>query len=412
MQRTGPGWPGQRSNGEQGQLIDVSELITDDWRLHGSIYRAHELFAAELEQIFRTCWLYLAHESQLREPGSFVTTSAGTQPVIVALDESGTVHALLNRCRHRGSMVCREERGIARHFRCPYHGWTYGIDGALRAVTFPEGYAGLDVASLGLVALPRVDTYAGFIFGSFEPEGPSLGEFLGNSRAYLELVAAQGPGGIELSAGAHRTSYRGNWKLQVENTIDNYHFGFVHRSFLETLGDRLGAPPPIERNIATNPEWRTIDLGGGHSVHEFGDPRTGSNQGQLGDLPFNLIVFPNLCFVGAQLRLVLPKAVDETEVVVLPMLRTMADAETNAGILRAHESFYGPAGFGAPDDIDVAFDRVHAGLAATEDDWLVMSRGAHREQPGEGGVLIGHAADEVPQRAFYREWRRRMGAGR
>lgn len=395
-----------------GNVVDASQLITDDWRLHGSIYRAPELFELELDRVFRRGWLYLAHESQVREPGTFVTTYAGTQPVIVTRDEDGTLHALLNRCRHRGSIVCRDESGAARHFRCPYHGWTYGIDGALRAVTFPEGYDDLDVASLGLVALPRVDTYAGFVFGSFTTDVPGLGDYLGNSRPYLDVVAAQGGTGIELSAGAHRSVYRGNWKLQIENTIDNYHFAFVHRSFLETLKERLGAPPPIERNIASNPDWRTIDLGGGHSVHEFGDPRTGSNEGQLGDLPFNLIVFPNLCFVGAQVRVVLPKAVDQTEVVVLPMMRVGGDEGTNAQILRAHESFYGPAGFGAPDDIDVAFDRVHEGLAATEDDWLVMSRGAHREQPGEGGVLIGHAADEVPQRAFYREWRRRMGGAR
>jgi hypothetical protein len=225
-------------------------------------------------------------------------------------------------------------------------------------------------------------------------------------------VSQQGPNGIRLSAGSHRLTYQGNWKLQVENTIDNYHFGFVHRSFLEVLADRIGEAPPIVKNILHNPEWRTIDLGGGHSVHEFGDPRTGNNQGQLGDLPFNLIVFPNLCFVGAQVRHVLPRSADRTEVRLYPILHEGESDEGNAAILRVHEGFYGPAGMGGVDDIEVAFDRVSAGMQATEQDWLVMSRGAHREQPGENGTLIGHAADEVPQRAFYRQWRTLMGGVR
>jgi hypothetical protein len=301
--------------------------------------------------------------------------------------------------------VCRDEAGNANYFRCPYHGWTYRNSGELRGITYDDGYEGLDRSTLGLVALPRVSTYAGFVFASFSEDGPSLEEYLGNAAPYLQIVSEQGTDGIRLSAGAHRLQYRGNWKLQIENTIDNYHFGFVHRSFLEVLADRIGQPPPILHNIMTNPEWRTIDLGGGHSVHEFGDPRTGNNQGQLGDLPFNLIVFPNLCFVGAQLRHVLPRAVDRTEVRLYPIMHEGEPDAANAGILRAHESFYGPAGMGGADDIEVAFDRVGDGLRATEHDWLIMSRGMHREQPGENGILIGHAADELPQRAFYRRWK-------
>jgi nitrite reductase/ring-hydroxylating ferredoxin subunit len=385
---------------------DIRALITPDWRVHGSIYRDEAVFAREVDRIFRRSWLYLAHSSQIRQPGDYKTTYAGTQPVIVTRDvDSGEIHAMLNRCRHRGAMVCHEESGNAGFFRCPYHGWTYTSGGKLRGVTYQDGYQDLPREQLGLVRLPRVASYAGFVFGSLAAEGPSLEDFLGNARGYLEIVAKQGPDGIELNSGAHRLAYDGNWKLQVENTIDNYHFGFVHRSFLDILAQRMGGQaPPIVRNILKDPGWRTIDLGGGHSVHEFGDPETGSNSGQLGDLPFNLIVFPNLCFVGAQLRHVLPKGPRRTEVLLYPMLHAGADSETNAGILRAHEGFYGPAGFGGPDDLEIAFDRVHEGLEAIEEDWLVLARGAHREQPGPNGILTGHAADEVPQRAFYRGW--------
>jgi phenylpropionate dioxygenase-like ring-hydroxylating dioxygenase large terminal subunit len=384
----------------------MSSLITDDWRVHASIYTDPAIFALEQERLFHGPWLYVAHESEIGHPGDYRTTYAGTQPVVVARGaDDGEVRVLLNRCRHRGSIVCNAEFGNANYFRCPYHGWTYRNSGELRGITYDDAYGELDRSELGLVRLPRVESYAGFVFASFADDGPSLEEYLGNAAPYLQIVSEQGPEGIRLSAGSHRLTYRGNWKLQIENTIDNYHFGFVHRSFLDVLADRIGQAPPIVKNIVNNPEWRTIDLGNGHSVHEFGDPRTGSNQGQLGDLPFNLIVFPNLCFVGAQVRHILPKAVDRTEVRLYPIMQEGKTDEENAAILRAHEGFYGPSGMGGVDDIEVAFERVTDGLQATEHAWLVMARGLHREQPGENGILVGHAADELPQRAFYRRWK-------
>ncbi|GAA4738297.1 aromatic ring-hydroxylating dioxygenase subunit alpha [Nocardioides endophyticus] len=386
-------------------LTEAEKLITPDWMVHGSIYTDPDVFAAEQDEIFRHTWLFVAHESQLQNRGDYVTTYAGTQPVIVTRgSDDGAYHVLLNRCRHRGAAVCQSEEGNAAFFRCAYHGWTYTNTGELRGITYDQGYEGLDRSKLGLTRMPRVDSFAGFVFASFDEDGPTLMEHLGHAAPYLELVAAQGPDGIRLSAGSHQIAYDGNWKLQVENTIDNYHFGFVHRSFLEVLADRIGSPPPIIKNILTNEEWRTLDLGNGHSVHEFGDPKTGNNQGQLGDLPFNLIIFPNLCFVGAQLRHVLPKAADRTEVRLYPMLHEGESEAFNASILRTHEGFYGPAGMGGSDDVEVAFDRVSDGMRASEQDWLVMSRGLHREQAEPDGRIVGRADDEVPQRAFYRQW--------
>lgn len=389
--------------------VDTSSLLTDDWQVSGRIYTDAEIFAQEQESVFRTSWLYVAHESQLREPGDYVTTYAGTQPIIVSRSgDTGEIHVLLNRCRHRGATVCQAGQGNAAFFRCAYHGWTYQNDGSLRGMTYDSGYPDLDRDQLGLISMPRVGIHDGFIFASFAAEGPTLDEHLGHAAEYLTWISKMGPDGVRLSAGAHQIEYDGNWKLQIENTIDNYHFGFVHRSFLDVLTDRIGTPPPIVKNILTNEAWRTIDLGNGHSVHEFGAPDAGNNQAQIGDLPFNLIVFPNLAFVGAQLRHVLPKAAEKTEVRLFPILHEGASDEHNAAILRAHEGFYGPSGMGTGDDVEIAFGRVGDGMRATEHDWLYMSRGLHREQPQEDGRIIGRSDDEVPQRAFYRQWFRSM----
>lgn len=162
--------------------------------------------------------------------------------------------------------------------------------------------------------------------------------------------------------------------------------------------------------MRTNPEWRGIDLGGGHAVHEYGrlgeqDNAHGIGIGEL--IPFNLNVFPSLAFVGAHLRLIVPRGVDETWVYLYPIMPRNADEQTRSRILRDHEIFYGPSGFGSADDIEVAFDRVSAGLSntATSEDWILMARGLHREEVDEAsGCRIGRSSDEVPQRAYLRRW--------
>ncbi len=126
-------------------ITDPADLITDDWRVHGSIYTSEAIFAAEQERIFRTSWLYVAHESELQSPGDYKTTYAGTQPVIVTRGaDDGRLRVMLNRCRHRGAAVCQAESGSANFFRCPYHGWTYRNTGELRGITYDDAYADLE----------------------------------------------------------------------------------------------------------------------------------------------------------------------------------------------------------------------------------------------------------------------------
>ena len=229
---------------------DIPELLTDDWRISGKVYTDPDLFKLEQENVFRTSWLYVAHESQLREPGDYITTYAGTQPVIVSRSgDADEFNVMLNRCRHRGAAVCVSDEGNANFFRCAYHGWTYQNDGELRGITYDAGYPDLKREEMGLIRMPRVGRFAGFIFASFAEDGPSLEEYLGHAGKYLTWISEMGPDGIRLTAGDHRMKYAANWKLQIENTIDNYHFGFVHRSFLDVLTDRIGAAPPIVKNI-------------------------------------------------------------------------------------------------------------------------------------------------------------------
>src|SRR6266849_5234660 len=124
--------------------VDYQELIQSD-RINGRIYYDPAIFREELEKIWYREWIYVAHESEVPEPGDYVTRQLGLQPVIVSRDEERKIHPMLNRCMHRGNTVCQSDRGNSHAFRCAYHGWTYDNRGALVGV--PRA-AGIDASRL------------------------------------------------------------------------------------------------------------------------------------------------------------------------------------------------------------------------------------------------------------------------
>ena len=106
----------------------------EDGLVSRKIFFDPEIYQIELERIFARCWLFLGHESQIPEPGDYMTAYMGEDPILVCRGNDGTVRAFLNSCRHRGMKVCRADRGNARQFTCSFHGWTYTNSGELRGV--------------------------------------------------------------------------------------------------------------------------------------------------------------------------------------------------------------------------------------------------------------------------------------
>ena len=118
---------------------DAAELAKpDEGRVHRRLYRDEQIHQLELERIFARCWLFIGHESQVPDPGDFVTTWMGEDPVIMTRDSSGQINVLLNNCPHKGRTVCTLDQGNARSFVCPYHGWGFGSNGALRGIPYTE----------------------------------------------------------------------------------------------------------------------------------------------------------------------------------------------------------------------------------------------------------------------------------
>lgn len=224
-----------------------------DGLINRAIFSDQDVYEAEQEAIFGRCWLFLGHESLVSNPGDYMTTFMGEDPIILTRDKAGTVHALLNTCRHRGNRVCLFDRGNTAGFVCSYHGWRYGIDGKLINVPFYEGaYLGeLDRGKWGLVEVPRLEMHGGLIFGCWDPGAVSLEEYLGDTVWYLDrLVLGQGGEGIDFLPGHDGYLVRANWKIIAENFAgDHYHTLFTHRSSF-----KLGLMPVIGEEKTQAPE--------------------------------------------------------------------------------------------------------------------------------------------------------------
>ena len=223
-------------------------MTTEDTTARPSVtrrlYTDDAVLDQELATIFAKSWLLVGFESEVPEPGDYVTRRMGTDPVILTRSESGDLHVLHNSCTHRGTQVCKAAFGNSANFRCGYHGWTFSNDGRLRGVPGRRAVYGpdLDLNSLGL-RKARVGVVHGLVYATFDHEGPSLDEYLGDFRWYLDRVFGLFPGGMEVYGGAHRVVVKGNWKIHAENFIgDGYHLRIAHRTMFElgVMGTQAG----------------------------------------------------------------------------------------------------------------------------------------------------------------------------
>ncbi len=194
------------------------------------IFVSEDVFRLELDRIFHRLWVFLAHDSEIPNEGDYVVRTMGRVPVLVVRGNGGRVHVLLNSCRHRGTKLCRGEAGNARHFVCPYHGWTYAIDGRLITTSYDEHLpAGMDKAEWGLAPAPKMEIYKGLVFAAWDPGVPALGDYLGDIAWYLDALFWRSPQGMEVLAPPHRWRARANWKIGALNFIgDSQHVRTTH----------------------------------------------------------------------------------------------------------------------------------------------------------------------------------------
>jgi phenylpropionate dioxygenase-like ring-hydroxylating dioxygenase large terminal subunit len=405
---------------------EFSRLV-ERGRVHRRVYTDPAVFAEESRRIFRRVWLWLGHESQLARPGDFFTTRLAGERIIVARHADGRIHALHNRCSHRGAEVCLAASGNARNFVCPYHAWTYRTDGSLASVPLQDAYKG---TLPGLEPLARLASYRGFLFGSHAKDGEDLETFLGPEvRAAFDNLVDRAPDGeVEMAGGKTVQRYRANWKLQLENSIDLLHPRILHRSAIDAADrvDHGGQPPSIEWDIVrsnglTLREWdgmRIAALPRGHCwmsgfltrkidesplqkrYREIMVSRYGESRAEeiLSFNRHNTIVYPNL-FVNsrvAQIRVLQPVSVDCTEQHGYVFRLKGAPDEMFEATIRMVNTNNSPSSIVTSDDHEI-FERIQQSLAGGGNEWSDLSRGIENESDAQG-------TNELPMRNQHRAW--------
>jgi phenylpropionate dioxygenase-like ring-hydroxylating dioxygenase large terminal subunit len=191
-----------------------------------SWYADPEVLRREGERIFARNWQYVGHSGQFSEDGSYFTAAAGQIPAVVTRARDGDVRAFLNVCRHRGHVLAAGT-GERETLQCPYHAWTYGLDGKLRAAPRADREPGFDFDELGLQEI-SVGNWGPFVFVNPDPGAGPLSEALGDVPARLAEI-------VEVDALEFRFrsefTLDANWKIACENFLECYHCAVAHPGF-------------------------------------------------------------------------------------------------------------------------------------------------------------------------------------
>ena len=416
-------------------------------RVHRSLYTDPDIFDLEMERIFERNWVYVGHDSLVPRPGDFLTTRIGSRPVVMSRDADGKIYVLRNSCGHRGAVVCVEDKGNAELFRCCYHGWTFKLNGALDAVSMPRGYGkDFDLAdpALGMPRAPRVEAYRGFVFASLAEDGVSLAEHLGPARDSIDELVDRAPDGqVDLSGGVHKYMFRGNWKLQLENTVDMYHVPFSHESTVGRGGRQFGRRPgesaaseigdsgTAAARWEQRTAWGSRQGGHGFAGHQpiaeklpdnpmFRDyvasleARYGAERAKeiLRPKRHNTAFYPNMSLqaLNQHVRVIIPVAVDRTEIHVYPVQLKGAPDAMNRGFIRHLNLTHSAASLIQTDDLE-CFRRCQAGVGAGGAEWVWFARGVDTDTEDARGDYVNRGTVEVQQRAQYAAWARLMCEG-
>ena len=397
------------------------DTLIPDW-----IYTDQRIYDLELEKIFLgRHWNYVGLDCEVPEPGNYIRSYVGPLPVVVARDADGQVHVFENRCAHRGVEFCREYRGTADSFICPYHNWTYNLQGDLTAVPFRRGVKGkggmpadFDMADRGLRKF-HVETRGGVIFATACDDMESVEDYLGPVIA-AEFDATFDGSEMKL-LGVHRNILPSNWKLYQENLKDPYHATLLH-TYLTTFGLFVSSN---ESNIPVDPTGRH---GGLLSRRPEGRPDVSEEeqanmQAFKQAMPLNdprvlefirefdskwsgsvLTIFPTLTALRQtnilNTRLLVPRGPNEFMMIWTVFGRASDDDEMTRHRLRQNNIF-GPAGFlGIEDNEALKF----------------LQDGIRKSMPRDGLALLGDDDEPVDTiitersiRAMYRYYRDVMG---
>jgi benzoate/toluate 1,2-dioxygenase alpha subunit len=427
-------------------LKPLNELIIDDcdgFKVHRSIYTDEEIFQLEMKHIFEKSWVYVAHESQIKNHGDYFSTFIGRQPIFVVRLSNGSIAAHLNACSHRASTLVPLEGGNLKAIRCRFHGWTFNLNGQCLVIKNEDsGHYASDQLKResALTSLPKLQSYRGFIFASLSSEVPPLEEWLCGTKDWIDCMVDQSPKGLEIVKGSSTYVLHGNWKLQAENGVDGYHVSTVHRVFATTIANResktqLKALGQTEAGrITGDVPSGSYDFGNGHMGiwTERSKPQAHPLwlEKERIDREFsaakakwmlfrtrNLFMFPNAFLMdnpSTQIRTMRPLSANVCDVTVRCIAPVGESVQARSARLRKFEDFYLTTGMATSDDL-AALESVQEGGRASNSPWNHFARGQNAIVPkGNGELLMSSNPPqfttqnwdhEILYHGFYRTWK-------
>ncbi|MDH3640483.1 MAG: aromatic ring-hydroxylating dioxygenase subunit alpha [Gammaproteobacteria bacterium] len=399
------------------------------FRVDRRVFVDREVLEREQRLIFDRCWLYLAHDSEIPNPGDYLTRKVGGRELIFARGTDGTARAFFNTCPHRGAMVCREAQGNGKMFRCMYHSWAFDLTGKLVARPEAERYSdNIEEGLHDLVPVALVDDYRGLFFVNYAANAIDLSSYLAGAKEYIDLTLDQSEAGMEIVGGVQEYGFEANWKLLAENSCDGYHGLPTHATYFDYL---MAADGQLGNLQTKRNEPR--DLGNGHAVIEYGAPwgrpvakpvaawgeagaadtaaiharladRFGSERAdRIAYNNFNMVIFPNFVLnniMAITFRTFFPDSPGKQQVKAWALAPEEESREMRERRLYNFLEFLGPGGFATPDDCEALrlCQLGYQNLAAAG--WNDISKGM-----GQNEQIT---TDEEQMRIFWREWDRRM----
>ncbi|GAA5190379.1 aromatic ring-hydroxylating dioxygenase subunit alpha [Rugosimonospora acidiphila] len=369
--------------------------IDDERLVHNSVYLDDKLYAHEQRTLLGRVWNFVAHDTDIPQVGDYLTVQVAGNPVLVIRDESGRVNGFYNVCRHRGAQVL-EGAGQCSVMRCPYHWWTYDLNGELKGIPGSPAYenTGFVKEKFGLVPI-RTESIFGLHFVCVDEKAPSLREFLG--PRIIEVLGT--PLETVPMEVIHKQEWAVpiNWKLVAENQRDGYHVPFVHPIF-------RSASPASPYEIVDNGhavQWTKLDY------ERLPEELKGSTEHALpgfeGGGGYIMTLFPDLiCQVRNNYFMIsssVPEGIDRT-VVTRRIFGVVGDDEAKRKIRMAAAEATALASYG-DEDVPVLM-RQRAGLA----NWTVPHSLIARGQPATEGTR----GDDNRLRQWWQYWRDYVGA--
>lgn len=420
---------------------DIAELIRPT-QIHRRLYTDPEIFELEMEKIWNAAWIYIGHESQVPNPGDYITMNYGRMPAIMVRDKDRSVHVLHNRCGHKGAKLVDKPCGRVSAFRCCYHGWTYALDGKLTGVPHMKGYENTGFnkndPQYSMQKFARYENYRGFVFASMNSTGPELTTWMGGAKTVLDNLCDRSPEGeVEAAGGVLRYDHECNWKLFIENLNDTMHPMVTHKSVVDSALDYIASLPEDSKRIdeaqiippfgASYEVFENTGITGFKYGHHYDGGETSIHSDYSVDPDYekamidaygrertheiltynthNTLYYPSLTIKSAiqNIRVVRPIAVDRTIIETWSFrLKGAPDSLLQRTLLysrliNANGSMVGP------DDL-TAYFRIQQGLQSTGSDWIEMHRNYGSDE-NQGDRLVNSGTSDLDVRTQYAAWK-------